>query len=123
MAFKMHTLHFKSPDPQKTARWYVDNLGAKLLSESEMAGGTIRCELDLHGVPMLITAFIQGQKLEQHYGLEHVGLFTDDLPGMIEQIKARGSRILEERRTQYGDDCCFIEGPEGILLELTQKAV
>ena len=33
MAFKLNHLHLKSPDPKKTADFYVDNLGATLVSE------------------------------------------------------------------------------------------
>mgnify|MGYP000389123691 CR=1 FL=1 len=33
MAFKLNHLHLKSPDPEKTAQWYVDNLGATIVSE------------------------------------------------------------------------------------------
>ena len=30
MAFKLNHAHLKSPDPEKTAQFYVDNLGAKI---------------------------------------------------------------------------------------------
>lgn len=39
MAFKVNHLHLKTPDPRKTAKWYVDHLGAKIVSERETPGG------------------------------------------------------------------------------------
>ena len=114
--FKINHLHFKTPDPQKTAQWYVDNLGAKIVSEV----GTIGYRMDLHGIPLNVTEFVPGQKLEQFYGLEHVALDTDDLPGMVEQLKAAGNRILEELEIRDGRKVCFFEGPEGVRLELLE---
>ena len=121
MAFTVQVLHFKSPDPKVTAQWYVDNLGATITRERQILGGTTGYQLDLHGVPLLVTSLVGGsQKLEQFYGLEHIGLFTGDLDGFLEQFKAGGGRVLEEGLlTGAGQKCCFIEGPEGFRIELT----
>ena len=88
--FKLNHLHFKTPDPKKTAQWYVDNVGAKIVSEL----GTLGYKLDLHGIPMNVTTLVEGQPIEQFYGLEHVAIDTSDLPGTVEQIKASGAKIL-----------------------------
>ena len=128
-AFKINHLHFKSPDPRKTAQWYVDNLGAKIVSEVEGAGGVVAFRLDLHGVPLNVSQFVQGANLEQFYGLEHLALETDDLPVLVEKLKSSGSRILEEREMgaaaggvlqRDGRKVCFFEGPEGVRLELIE---
>ena len=34
MAFKLNHVHLKTPDPQKTAQFYVDTLGAKIIGAS-----------------------------------------------------------------------------------------
>ena len=34
MAFKLNHVHLKTPDPQKTAQFYVDTLGAKIIGEA-----------------------------------------------------------------------------------------
>ena len=115
-AFKINHIHFKTPDPAATAQWYVDNLGAKIVSEL----GTAGFRLDLHGLPLNVTDFIEGQVLEQFYGLEHLALDTDDLPGMVEQLKAAGNRILEERQINDGRNVCFFEGPQGVRLEVIE---
>jgi catechol 2,3-dioxygenase-like lactoylglutathione lyase family enzyme len=120
VTFKIHNLHFKSPDPAKTAQWYIDNLGATMVRKVERAGGMVGFRLDLHGVPLNITGIVPWQELEQFYGLEHIGLHTDDLASVIEQAKASGSRILEELMTPDGEPCCFIEGPEGVRIEVTE---
>ena len=48
MAFKLNHVHLKSPDPQKTAQFYVDNLGAKIVGQA--GGNGVR--LDLHGLSL-----------------------------------------------------------------------
>ena len=120
--FKINHIHFKTPDPQKTAQWYVDNLGARIVSEAGGASGNRSFRLDLHGLPMNVTGFVAAQKLEQFFGLEHVALDTDDLPGMVEKLKDAGSRILEQRELPDGRKVCFFEGPEGVRLEVLEMA-
>ncbi len=119
MAFKINHLHVKTSDPQKTAQWYVDNLGAKIVAENR-SGDRVSFRLDLHGLGLNVTDYIEGQKLEQHYGMEHLALDTDDLPGTVEKLKTRGARILEQRQLPDGRHVCFFEGPEGVRLEVME---
>lgn len=119
MAFKINHLHMKTPDPKKTAQWYVDNLGARIVEEIR-GGETVGFRLDFHGVRLNVTGFIEGQKLEQQYGLEHVAIDTDDLPAVVQKLKASGARILEERQLRDGRKVCFFEGPEGVRLEVME---
>jgi catechol 2,3-dioxygenase-like lactoylglutathione lyase family enzyme len=43
MAFKLNHVHLKTPDPQKTAQFYVDTLGAKILEETTVGNGRKVC--------------------------------------------------------------------------------
>jgi len=119
MAFKINHLHIKTSDPQKTAKWFVDNLDAKIVSENQ-TGETVAFRIDLHGLRLNVTGFIKGQKLEQHHGMEHLALDTDDLSGTVEKLKASGARILEQRQLADGRNVCFFEGPEGVRLEVME---
>ena len=120
MAYSVNHLHFKSPDPRKTAQWYVDYVGAHVVSENEAPGGRVTFRLDLHGVPMNVIGFVEGQRLEQHYGLEHVAVDTDEFASEVERIKASGAKVLEERSLPDGRQVCFLEGPEGVRLEFLE---
>ena len=120
MSFKVNHLHLKTPDPRTTARWYVDYLGAKVVSERQSPSGQPILRLDLHGVPLNVTGYIEGQRLEQHYGLEHVAIDTDDFDAQVEKIKASGAKILEERSLPDGRRVCFFEGPDGVRLEFLE---
>lgn len=117
MAFKINHIHIKTSVPRKTAQWFVENLGAKIATENR-DGQRESFRLDLHELSLNITDFLPEQKLEQHYGMEHLALDTDDLFGTVEKLKARGVRILEERQLPDGRHICFFEGPEGVRLEV-----
>ncbi len=116
MTFRVNHLHFKTPDPKVTAQWYIDNLGAKITQKE--GNGFL---LDLHGVPIRVSGFVEGQKLWQFYGLEHIALETDDMPGTVQQLKSDGARVLEERVVGDGRKVCFFEGPQGIRLEIIER--
>ena len=120
MGFVANHVHIKTPDPQKTAQWYVEFLGAKVTSENRYANGKMGFRLDLHGVPLNVTDFIDGQKLDQHYGIEHLALDTDDFDGQVGKITAGGAKILEERTAPNGTRICFFEAPGGARLELME---
>jgi catechol 2,3-dioxygenase-like lactoylglutathione lyase family enzyme len=120
MAYKINHLHLKSPEPRKTVDWYVKHVGAKIVSEHKAANGRTTFRLDLHGVPLNVTEFLEEQKLAQFYGLEHVAIDTDDFAAEVAKIKAAGIKILEERVLPDGRKVCFFEGPQGVRLEFLE---
>ena len=69
----------------------------------------------------MFTGFTTGQESDQWYGLEHVGIYTDDLDGTLAKIEASGGRVLEHFVNPYGQKGAFVEGPEGVRLEITHK--
>ncbi len=119
MAFKINHLHIKTSNPGQTAQWFVENLGAKIARENRN-GERVSFRLDLHGLSLNVTDFLEEQKLEQHYGMEHLALDTDDLPGVAQRLRSSGARILEERQLADGRHVCFFEGPEGVRLEVME---
>jgi len=120
MGFKINHLHLKTPDPKKTVEFYVTYTGATIASERTGSDGRKSYRLDLHGVSLNVTDFLEEQKLEQHYGLEHVAIDTDDFAAEVAKIKAAGIKILEERTLADGRKVCFFQGPEGVRLEFLE---
>lgn len=116
MTFKMNHLHLKTKDPEKTAQFYVETMGAKVVNRSP--SGTIR--IDLHGLEINVSEFLQQQKREQKYGMEHLAIDTDELDSLIEKLKARGIHILEQTVVSGGRRVCFFEGPDGVQLEFIE---
>jgi len=116
MALKLNHVHLKTPNPKRTAQWYVDNLGATIISEAGANG----YRLDLHGLALNVTTFIDSQKREQHYGMEHIAIDTDELDSLVDKLKASGIHILEETSIGGGRRVCFFEGPDGVQLEFIE---
>lgn len=118
MAFKVRHLHLKTPDPQKTAKWWVENLGAKILRENPQGTGFM---LDLDGITLDVTSFNKRQTRPQRYGLEHIAVGTNDFNNAVDKLKANGARFLEEgKNTTNGRVSFFFETPEGVQLQVTQ---
>jgi lactoylglutathione lyase len=117
MASVQH-VHVKTRDPKQTAQFYVDNFGATV--KAEIPGRGFR--LDLHGVQLNVTGLIASQTHEQHYGIEHIAVDTEDYDGAVARMRQNGVRILEEQRApNNGRRVCFIEAPDGAQMELIEK--
>jgi lactoylglutathione lyase len=115
MTLKLNHLHLKTTDPEKTAKFYVDTLGAKIVSQNPNG-----YRLDLHGLHLNVTNFLTEQKREQKYGMEHIAIDTDELDALIEKLKAQGIHILEQTIVSGGRRVCFFEGPDGVQLEFIE---
>ena len=64
---------------------------------------------------------LDSQKREQHYGLEHIAVDTDDYSGTLAQFRAKGVRVLEELPPNNGRRVCFLEAPDGVQIEVIEK--
>ena len=120
MAFRINHLHLKTPDPKKTADFYVEYTGAKIAKETTRPDGGKSYRLDLHGVELNVTPFLDDQQLDQFMSLEHVAIDTNHFAGEDAKIKAAGVKILEERVLPDGRRVCFFEGPQGVRLEFLE---
>ena len=117
MAFGTHHVHVKTRDPKKTMQFYIENLGAKLLADQGDRGGRV----SLHGLQLNITPLIDTQKREQHYGIEHIAVDTDDYTATLAKLRSNGVRILEELPPNNGRRFCFLEAPDGVQIEVIEK--
>ena len=79
MAMEIGHVHIKTKDPKQTVQFYVDNFGATLKREVPGRG----FQVDLHGLQLNITTTIPTQNHEQHLGIEHIALQTDDYAGTV----------------------------------------
>jgi catechol 2,3-dioxygenase-like lactoylglutathione lyase family enzyme len=116
MTLQLNHVHLKTRDPEKTAKFYVDTLGAKIVGPA----GNNGYRLDLHGLSLNVTKFIETQTREQKYGMEHIAIDTDELDSLVEKLKAQGINILEQTSISGGRRVCFFEGPDGVQLEFIE---
>jgi catechol 2,3-dioxygenase-like lactoylglutathione lyase family enzyme len=117
MAIAVHHVHVKTRDPKQTMQFYVDNLGATLIADRGERG----YQVNLHGLQLNITPLIDTQTREQHYGLEHIAVDTDDYPGTLARFRANGVRVLEELPPTNGRRVGFLQAPDGVQIEVIEK--
>ena len=116
MAFKLNHVHIKTRDPASTIQFYIKNFDATLKETTETG-----FNLDLHGLQLNVTDLNKTQSHEQHYGIEHLAVNTDDYPGTLESLRANGVKILEELPRPVGRRVCFLECPDGAQMEVIEK--
>ncbi len=116
MTLKLNHVHLKTRDPDKTAKFYVETLGATIVSQSP--NGSYR--LDLHGLSLNVSKFLDNQTRKQMYGMEHIAIDTDELDVLVEKLKGQGINILEQTVVSGGRRVCFFEGPDGVQLEFIE---
>jgi catechol 2,3-dioxygenase-like lactoylglutathione lyase family enzyme len=126
MAHGLHHVHIKSRDPWSSAEWWVDMFGAKRLPEIEF-GTMIFVPVELDGVRLNITNPAPGE--EDHiddppaipyYGLEHLGILTEDLDSDLERFREQGLKIYDRRPGAGGYEIAFVATPDDVVLELMQ---
>lgn len=117
MAMEIGHVHIKTNgDPQKVAKFYVDNFGATVKQEIPGRG----VQLMLAGLQLNVTTIIAAQNHEQHVGIEHIAVQTDDYAGALAKLKTNGAKVLEELYNN-GRHVCWVQCPDGAQVELIEK--
>ena len=117
MAFTIHHVHLKTPDPEATAQFYVANFGGTVKARPPGRG----VQVDLHGVLLNITNINTDQNHEQHYGIEHLAVQTDDYDGTMANLRKNGVTVLEELSPGAGRQIAFVQCPDGAQMEIIKK--
>jgi len=117
MAINVHHVHVKTRDPKQTMQFYVDNLGATLLADMGARGYRV----SLSGLQLNITPIVDTQKREQHYGIEHLAVETDDYAGTLAKFRANGVQVLEELPVTNGRHVGFLQAPDGVQIEVIER--
>lgn len=129
MAYSFNHIHLKSPDPAKTADWYVNMFNFKVISDTDNFFGRgdrfIRCETE-DGIVVNISGPQPGEILSKgdssaHYGLEHFGIQVDDINSEISRLQSLGVNILGDL-IELGSNIliAFIEAPDNVRIELLE---
>ena len=126
MSWQYDHTHFKCGDHVKTAAFFQENFGAKEVSRWEANGMPI-ISLEIGGFlynfsPKRATETVDTSTGTVRHGVYHIALKTNDLVAEIAKMKARGVKITQEvgqvnPKTKFA----FIEGPDGISIELLQR--
>lgn len=129
MTHRYHHTHIKARDPRASARWWAEMFGATLLPEIEF-GSMLMAPIELDGVRINIS--IPGAEEAErtrdpaelpHWGLEHIGVITEDLDADLARFAEQGLEIYERRAGAGGFDVAFVAAPDGVCVELLQPLI
>lgn len=109
-------IFYRSSDPAASRAWYRDVLGL----DGEY-GPLLRWSEEKGDEPYsLISQFADDQYFKPGTRDFMINLRVDDLPGFLEQLRAKGVEILGESDEGYGR-FAWILAPDGIKIELWQQ--
>jgi lactoylglutathione lyase len=123
--FTWEHIHLRSPDPEATATWYQDKLGAEII-RSPQADGSVRVDLDLSGQKVFIAKALPGKAADApaspYLGLDHFGLTVADIEAAVKELKAKGVTFtMEVTQARPGVQIAFLTAPENVSIELIQR--
>jgi lactoylglutathione lyase len=128
MGYRINHIHLKSPDPRKTAEWYVKAFDFEIVSDETRVFGDrfVRCKSADGGVNVNISGARTNERLgpgdaSPHHGLEHFGFDSADVDADIKRLTGLGARLLEGPiQIPNGSRIAFLQGPDDTRLELVQ---
>lgn len=125
--FTWEHIHLRSPDPEATARWYQEMLGAEII-RTPQPDGLERLDLLLGGTqkvfiaPASPTATPAPAPDAPYMGLEHIGLTVADIDAAVGELRGKGVRFtLDPTTIRPGVRIAFLRGPENVSIELIQR--
>lgn len=123
--FTWEHIHLRSPDPEATAQWYHDKLGADII-RSKQADGSARIDLNLSGQKVFIALAQPGKAADAphspYLGLDHFGMTVDDIDGAVAELKRKGVAFtMEPTAIRPGVKIAFLTAPQNVSIELIQR--
>jgi catechol 2,3-dioxygenase-like lactoylglutathione lyase family enzyme len=123
--FTWDHVHLRSPDPEATAQWYEEMLGAEVIRS--MQQGQTRIDLKIGGAKVFLAPVKPGDGVNAppttpYQGLDHFGLSVTGIDAIAAGLKAKGVEFTREPTTvRPGTRVCFIRGPQGVSIELLER--
>ncbi len=118
-------IHVFTRDPEAMAKWFDIMLGAEVIRTTP--GGKPRIDLKLGGANIFILDVSADAKAvdgatHPYRGLDHFGLSVKDIDKVCAELKAKGAKFTRGPETvRPGTRIAFIEGPEGVSVELLER--
>ena len=124
--FTWDHIHLRTTDPEAMAAWFEKMLGAEVIRT--MQQGAPRVDLKLGGADIFIMPVKDGDGTNAaptipYRGLDHFGLAVSGIDAVAADLKAKGAQFTMEPTTiRPGIRICFLRAPEGVSVELLERA-
>ena len=114
-------VHLISPNPEKTADFYVKMFGGKK-SVRDLGNGRTAVSVMVGDTKFLIRGKNEGEA--EKPSLDHFGIRTDNLDQAVSDLKAQGVEFTMEPRPLRPDiKISFLKTPDGVSIELQQGSL
>lgn len=114
-------VHIRTPDIDGTTKWFAD------VFEATIERIPNRISVNLGGASIFFAPVAPGDGVNPppvtpYQGLDHIGLVVKDMDAFAAKLKAKGVVFTQEPKTlRPGLRMCFIQGPQGISIELLER--
>ena len=118
-------VHLRSPNPEETAVWYRDKLGAEVI-RTKQADGSNRIDLNLAGQKVFIAMASPAQAgaapNSPYMGLDHFGMTVTNMAEAVAELKGKGVVFtMEPKQIRPGTTIAFLTAPQNVSIELIQR--
>ena len=117
MRTSLHHVHMFASNLDESIRFFRETLGAKLLIDKEMAGAR---NVMISIGSGKINFYDQPPKDQGRGIVHHLGIETDDLEALVEQMQSKGYDFRKPIRDLGTWKYVMVEGPDHVLIELFQ---
>ncbi len=120
-------IHIVTLDPMKLAAFYEKAFGVKITRTGTLPNGGVSVSLDLGGTRLAIMVPDTPDKRDpsvnphKHFGMEHLGVRTDDIEAVVKNSVAEGATIMQDvTEVRPGHRVAFIMAPENTMIEVSE---
>jgi catechol 2,3-dioxygenase-like lactoylglutathione lyase family enzyme len=127
VTFAWDHIHLRTTNAEEAAKWYERVLGAEIIRS--MQQGKPRIDMKIGGANVFLYELTGGDGVNPppktpYQGLDHFGLAVTGIDAIAADLKAKGVKFTREPTTvRPGTRVCFIEGPQGVSIELLDRTV
>ena len=127
MAYRVDHVHLICPRIEEAAQWYCDMLGGKVTFSGDLKGIKVHY-VEISGFRLILIERLPDEdpmpaSIRSREGLDHFGLAVDDMDAAAADLKAKGVQFtMEPTQIREGVRIAYIEGPDKVRIELTERA-
>lgn len=128
--YRCDHVHLKAIDVERTARWYVNHLGATITFEGQFKGSKVYY-FEIGGFTFIVFGRLQGEEggrepmaatLQARFGVDHFGFAVESMDEAVADLRAKGVTILEGPWSpRPGLRICYVEAPDHVRIELSER--
>lgn len=112
-----HHLHLSTPDVEATLNWYQQMMGGEIKQFAGAIPG-----VDYSGRIWVLASRAQAEIAPtQGRSLDHLGWDVEAIDDFVADLKTRGVKVTLEPRVFRDIRIAFVEGPDGVRIELVQR--